>query len=295
MQKRGQADQMNIMFLIGEIIVGALLVFGLPFFVINSFSNSKEEVMAKDFALTLSTISASPDNFEYRYYPDTEEHTIIVEEESVTVRHKSDAYAKSNFISIKGVDVEPAVINRKKQVPIYMDGYKVTFTEKTKSTPAQTCSRIPNSLGARPKIYLNIENSATSEMKTHLDSMKMKLEALINADGTSSSVELVSYSSGADLIFEIGFENTNNHRFVVYYDSGTELAYQRIACFLSEGMSVDADLLYDDSSKVPFMTQKKVLLYVDGFDYFKDKIKSSADYSDKIVLSTKKYLDEALT
>lgn len=286
---------MNIIFLIGEIIVGAVLVFGLPYFVISSFSNSKEEVMAKDFALVLSTISASPDNFEYRYYPNTEEHTVIIEEEKVTIRHKSDASAKADFMTIKGVNFEPAVIHRKKQVPIYMDGYKITFSEKIKSTPAQTCSRIPNSLGARPKIYLNVENSATSEMKNYLDSIKMKLEALINADGASSSVELIGYESGAELIFELGFENTNNHRFVVYYDSGTELAYQRIACFLSEGMSVDADLAYDDSSKFPFLTQKKVLLYLDGFESFKNKIKSSADYPDKIVLSIKKYLDEALT
>ena len=287
---------MNLLFILGEIIAGALLIVGPSWFVIHQLSGSTEEVMAKDLALTISTILASPTDMNYVYYPNTEKEAIIIDDSGkVSVQSDSGFLAKSTFMKIDGTSVKSALIKNKVNIPINFLSNGLSFEKQTYQKSKENCGIIPKGFPKRPSVYIDIYSYPNLKWKTPLNAMKEKLTKLVEADGDKSLFKVTDIESSADIVLILEFEDSNLHRFSAeYYESDTKIGYQRLACFMKVEMESDKKIGYVDASYFSQDTTPQIEVAIDGFGYYEQAAGKGAPLQDEMVLALKKSLDEAL-
>jgi hypothetical protein len=287
LSRKGQAgaESQQVLFLITEIVLGAALLLLTAHFVINEMSDSKEEMLAKDLAFTISTVMGSPANMFYKYAPNTEELTVDIGESDYVQVNSQSGQGKFELIPLEGIGVERKTLAKVLSIPIIFENNKVSFTEQTASSAIQDrCALIPSSFSQIVKIKISVKGN-NPESNAKLDAVKSKIEEII-ALNQNGNIQLASITESPDINIILSMESIDNNELrLYYYETSGSYNYQKISCSVSREFSVDANgnkkTIFDAINEIPDQTNKQITISLGSSKKLSEKLTNNPNLLDE--------------
>lgn len=225
--KKGDADAMKpILFMVGGLLAGGLVFFAALNLAADIASSTPEEVVAKDLAYTIMTISSAPTgSFSAKYLPNTEKYVISIKQDN-TVEVSGEDVRSSGFYPMRNVKVLTAVIEKQLSLPIVMSKGVLKFAEEDENeSNADTCAGMPSYFASNTKVYI-YSSIRQPEIDAIIKSIKLMVSTSSEAgfvvtDSPILADVIVSLSLGADDVLVTD-----------YYDDGSNNRnFEKIACY----------------------------------------------------------------
>lgn len=242
MNKKGSSILKIIFFVIGSLIVGAIVIASFSGITHRLLNNVVEQISAKDIGLTIMTVSASPNDIVYRYDKNTEDFEIKITQDEVFVK-SIEGSGKYKFIKMNGVVVEEALLQNVLTIPLILKGGKLSF-EDSSQTFSDECSVIPSNF---EKDKLKVKMVLVAESGDAYDKLTETKEFIkMQTSRSNSKLEIVDY--GEDLRVEIKTSYLSGPE-ISYYENIKDESYSwyyRTACYL--GKQIASEGLFDNAN-----------------------------------------------
>jgi len=285
MNKKGGVENQQLIFFLFEIMLGGLILLGVTHLVIGALSDSQEEILAKDLALSVGTMISSPNKLYFKYAPDTQEYDIAVNEiGEISVKSK-DGIGVYNYVPLEGVKVKPTLLRAVLSVPMQFENNELIFESQNPDDAIQFCSHIPNTFGKKTKVSIDIVNRYIASKKS-LEFIRDQVTALNGLD-KKSPIEIVPVYDPADIRLILTFkEISNEDDLVLEYFSEEEIPnHQRVSCFLaSEFLGIEGDY-FSTYKDIPEKTTKQITVYMGSWKGFEEKSNEDPNIFEKYSLA----------
>lgn len=237
MGKKGIMMLKMIIFLVGSLLVGALVIAAFTSIVPRLMANAEENIAAKDIALTIMTLSASSNDVFFRYDKNVEDYEIRISQDEVHVKSR-DGSGKYKYIPMKGVIVQDALISNALMIPMNLKDGIISF-EDEKIDYTDICSAIPSDYGKeRLKVKISFDYGETTESRQNLE----KIATLMKLYTTNSGSKVEFVDNNEDLLLK--FSTGNSPSIIYYEDSSVQKTswYHKISCYSSEKLGEESML-----------------------------------------------------
>ncbi|MCF7865818.1 hypothetical protein K9L67_03695 [Candidatus Woesearchaeota archaeon] len=229
--KRGNITQ-HVIFLIIEVVIGALILIGATHLVLINIMDTEIEIVAKDLSLTISTIISSPSNMYFTYAPNTEDKHIIIQDNKITVT-KDDEKATYQIYALDGVTIEDGNLNKVLSIPLLFEDKTLKFSSKTQ---ADFCEKIPDYMTKNTKVYLTTYNKY-SGFKESINQIKELIEVRQKKDSDETfEISNIETKETINIILSVNENNDKSNIELEYYESYTNKNYRKIACILANNL-----------------------------------------------------------
>jgi len=255
MNKKGLSPNQGFLLTLGELLLGVLIIVGMSHAIARSVLYSDEQIVAKDLALTLSTLQASPFNANYFYQPNTEKYTIVIKDGTVKVISK-DASATENIILLEGIKLDDANFVSVASLPMTYQNKEVSFQRQ--NIQNDYCAGIQSNFPANPKVYIGLDPS--SQQNKILQPVKDAIELSAKVD-TSKKFQIVDKQSDADIIIILYMSGqTNDNVKLSYYKKDANLNYKKISCYITNELSALKTDMFMSINQFPTETSPQILI-----------------------------------
>jgi len=248
--EEGRGGQ-QIIFLVAELMVGALILIGTINITLNAVTDTDEEVISNDLGLTIMTVTAAPYDLYYKYAPNLEDYSVTVDETTVKVESLKDS-ASYRFLPMKEVLINSAFIAKTISFPIRFSDNKVLFEDLSQDQREDFCAGLQGSFKEKPSVSISITAYSSADEKSYLELLKNLLDNVLS---TSFSV----VSSNADINLAVGFSGDNSFK-STYYFSDTDANYQKLSCYVVSRFKVDYEDGFDNFYEVQNPSARLLIL-----------------------------------
>ena len=257
--KKGASTEHNFLFSLGEVVFGALIILGMMHIISSAVLYSGEQIVAKDLALTASTLQAAPFNANYFYQPNTEKYTIVIKDGVVDVTSKDNS-GEENILPLEGIKLDDANFISVTSIPMTYQNKEVSFQRQ--NIQNDYCAGIPSNFPANPKVYIGLDpNSQQGRLQSVLlFSTKDTLKLSAKVDN-SKKFQITDKQSDADIIILLYMSTqTNNNIKINYYQKDTNLNYKKISCYIRNELSALKTDMFTSINQFPTDTSPQILI-----------------------------------
>ncbi|MFA6073065.1 MAG: hypothetical protein WC758_03060 [Candidatus Woesearchaeota archaeon] len=237
MNKRGVEGIKLSLYFIGELLAGVLILVFFVLVIPKLMLGSAEDIMAKDIALTIMTISASPSDMVLKYAENTENYQIKITQDEVQVFSKEGS-GKYKYFPMRGIKIEPAIIKDTVTLPMTLKNSVIYFRDDLQDF-TDSCSDFPNTfsdeLTFNRNLYVKIIVSPdeTGDTKIALENIKRGIEQKAGSD-PNSQIRVFDFGEDIILILKTSSGNTLNTKYYQDINDPQTAGFRRVSCYIED-------------------------------------------------------------
>lgn len=169
--KKGNAltSQLTIL---GLVFIGSAILIAITSLAIKFSNSTQEELISKDLAYTIMTISSSPSDISYRYKVDTSKYKVNIRENKIELNSLRGTETQG-FIPVPTIEIQETTLPYLATIPLILRNKKLTFIEENDTQYELTCDKIPTDLQKGDTIAIqNKDSSNDDQIKNLIDLIK---------------------------------------------------------------------------------------------------------------------------
>ncbi len=246
MNKKGVDATRSMLYTIAELVVGVSIMVILIISVPKLMFGSTEQVMSKDFALSIMTISAAPYDIAYNYEKNTEQYKVQITPDEVIIISK-DGAGRYPYFSMRGITITAAIIQNTLSIPMSLKDSTLKFTNEDVSF-TDNCVSIPqtfNNANSKMAVRFFVQSDESGEAKTYLQLLATTLNSKARYDPNTKVAYLDQNDASTTndaFIFSFGTSQTEGINIYYYEDPQHPLNTawsKRIACYMQRTIQLN--------------------------------------------------------
>ncbi len=232
MNKKAEGDAglsiQQVLFYAAELAVGALIILLVLQLVFFSVRDAEAQVIARDFAATLKTMSVYPYTSYFFYPADLSAGSINIYEDRVRVNMDKGSHTAPLNLA-RGITVQERNFLNPQSIPIIKFGNEFFFSGEGLSE--MNCDKTYK-LQRGQNFFINYESESEQE-RQKLDELKKGIELIhsVERQRDSNRFQILNREGPDTIKITISF-NTEEHNLLVFESSKKE--HEGFACYLRE-------------------------------------------------------------
>jgi hypothetical protein len=242
--KKGVETIRAILYTLAGLVIGGLLIAVMVISIPKLMMGSVEQVMSKDMALSIMTISSSPYDVVFNYEENMEHYKVQITQNEVKINSK-DGFGRYSYFPMKGVTVTDATIDGAVSVPIILKTNVLSFSDENNDF-SDDCAQLQqtyNTHDAQLGIRFVARQDSTPDANNYLNILSIALnsKAKYNPNIKVAYVDPndETMDGGHPLIVMLGVSRDKTAKITYYEDSQSPLKTSwshRIACYMGRAL-----------------------------------------------------------